>query len=761
MKWIALLPESLSGPGSFTRSTFRKQRVLFRLLCALLLLLVPAGSARAQEEVPVEDDYRVFEMEPTAVRDKKPMTAASDEAVRDKDFMTFPRQTPSDLLRVVPGIFINQHTGGGKAHQIFLRGFDAEHGQDLAGYLDGIPLNEVSQVHGQGYLDLHFLIPETLRKIKIIKGPYLPEYGDFAVAGAVDFLTHTSFPGQTLRLSYGSFNTFRGLGEIAGNFAGNDLYLVAEGDVSDGFTDPGDYWGARGLASALLPVGRHGELRILTSHYHASFDAADVVPAGYAWTQRPSVGRFGAVDDSDGGESIRHLLGLGYDWDKGARHFHVQGYYHFRKTALYTNYTYFLFHPDPNEGDQYELWEQRNYGGVRSFYSISHDLGPRVLESKVGLDTRVDQVHQKQSNAHRRTVFNTVTDYDFWETRLGAYVKETLYVNRYLQFMAGLRLDAILYDVQGTQDLNYKNICTNQADTLQDVPVAANAYQWNYSPKAAIVITPYESARGWVNTLDIYLNYGEGFEGTRASLIANLEAPDLSWYPLAGCVELPTAYPGNDHRIPKARAAEGAFRWYFWDERVSLAASLWWADKDEELVFEPESGISMPRGASRRIGQEVELRVMPLDWLYLTFDFFHTRAEFLDTQTGMSSDRIPGTPEILFQHVISVQHPSGFNAALRGRYVGPRPLPRERPLTTLTSDPYYVADLLLGYERPRWGVELGIQNLFATAWDDTSFSYPSSPEPSGTRPAGTATYEGKYVTPGIPFAVQGTVTFKF
>jgi len=370
-------------------------------------------------------------------------------------------------------------------------------------------------------------------------------------------------------------------------------------------------------------------------------------------------------------------------------------------------------------------------------------------------------VDQKQSNTHRREVFNTAREYDFLESRLGAYLKETFYVNRYLQVMAGIRLDAILYDIRGTQDLAYRNICTNQRDTLQNVPVAANTYQWNYSPKAAVVITPYENPRGLVNTLDIYLNYGEGFEGTQASLIANLDPPDVSRYPQAGCVELPSAYPGNDHRIPRARAAEGAFRWYFWDERVSVAAGIWWADKEEELVFEPESGISMPRGASRRIGQEVELRVTPLDWLYLTVDFFHTQAVFLDAQAGMSSDRIPGTPEFLFQHVISVQHPSGFNAALRGRYVGPRPLPRQRPLSTLYSDPYYVADLFLGYERPRWGVELGIQNLFASAWDDTSFAYPSSPEPSTTRPPGTPTYEGKYITPGIPFAVQGTVTLRF
>ncbi len=746
---ISLLPRT-SGTGR-----------LLLACCLPALCLVGPNTYAAEDPAASEQGLKVYEIESTEVRAEKPATAASDQLIRDKDFLNFPNQTPSDLLRIMPGIFINQHTGGGKAHQIFLRGFDAEHGQDLAGFLDGIPLNETSQVHGQGYLDLHFLIPETLQRIRVVKGPYLPEYGNFAVAGAVDFLTRPYLPENRLSMSYGSFNTFRGLGQVGVNLDGREIYFTAEGDRSDGFTNPGEWWGVRGLFSALIPVGTDGDFRLLTSHYHSDFDSADVVPTNYAFVQRNPVGRFDSVDDSGGGESIRHLLGLSYDWHRGERAFSIVGYYNYRKTVLFTNYTYFLLNPDPSEGDQYELWEQRHYGGVRSSYSLLSPLFGLDLQTKVGLDARVDQVHQMQWNTHKRERFNKTTDYDFLETNLGGYLKETLFLNRYLQVMAGLRLDAVIYDVDGTQDVDFKNLCENRADTLQDVPVSVDTYQWTYSPKASVVITPFDWPGRYFNSLDLFLNYGEGFYTTRAPLIANQEAPDVSGYPDSSCVELPTRYPGLQHEIPKARGAEGAFRLHFWDRKASLAATIWWADKEEELVFEPETGISIPRGASRRVGQEVELRIEPLDWVYLTFDVFHTEAEFKDEQAGMSSDEIPGTPEFIFQHVVSVRHPTGIHGSLRGRYVGERPLPRERPFSTLYSDAYYVMDLLAGYERSRWAVLIAIENLFDTEWDDTSFAYPSSPEPSTTRPAGTATYQGKYITPGTPFAIRGEVTLKF
>ena len=116
-----------------------------------------------------------------------------------------------DLLRLVPGLFIAQHAGGGKAEQIFLRGFDCDHGTDFAVSIDGLPVNMVSHAHGQGYADFHFVIPETVEQLKVYKGPYTARFGDFATAGAGEFTTKTRLEHSQVKLEVGQFDTRRAL----------------------------------------------------------------------------------------------------------------------------------------------------------------------------------------------------------------------------------------------------------------------------------------------------------------------------------------------------------------------------------------------------------------------------------------------------------------------------------------------------------------------------------------------------------------------
>src|SRR5271169_242941 len=152
----------------------------------------PLGEAVPQAPlVPrPESEKSVFE---TRVEAPAPTTAASADTIRERDLELRFYPTPEDILRVVPGLVIAQHQGGGKADQLFLRGFDADHGTDVALYIDGVPINLPSNGHGQGYADLHFLIPETVDRVQVTKGPYFVETGDFDTAGAVNLLTRRSF----------------------------------------------------------------------------------------------------------------------------------------------------------------------------------------------------------------------------------------------------------------------------------------------------------------------------------------------------------------------------------------------------------------------------------------------------------------------------------------------------------------------------------------------------------------------------------------
>ena len=145
---------------------------------------VPSAPLPPPEPAAVEPSR--FE---TVVVAPRAYTSASSQVVRDRDFLLRPHPRPADVLMTVPGMYVIQHAGGGKANQYFLRGFDADHGTDVALFVDGVPVNAVSHGHGQGYADLHFVIPELVERIEVRKGPYAAQDGDFATAGSFNLVT--------------------------------------------------------------------------------------------------------------------------------------------------------------------------------------------------------------------------------------------------------------------------------------------------------------------------------------------------------------------------------------------------------------------------------------------------------------------------------------------------------------------------------------------------------------------------------------------
>src|ERR687891_1663525 len=143
---------------------------------------------------------------------QQPTSAATEQTRSAKDLELRPTDTPSDVMRLTPGLIIGQHHGGGKADQILFRGFDSDHGTDFAVFIDGIPVNLVSHAHGQGYADMHWLIPETIDRVEIYKGPYFAHLGDFATSGAMNIITKRRDTDSTITLSGGSYNTQRYVG---------------------------------------------------------------------------------------------------------------------------------------------------------------------------------------------------------------------------------------------------------------------------------------------------------------------------------------------------------------------------------------------------------------------------------------------------------------------------------------------------------------------------------------------------------------------
>jgi outer membrane receptor protein involved in Fe transport len=177
-----------------------------RLPAVVLFGLLWVGSASGHEK----DDVTL--LKEIQVIGDRPVAASSERIIIDEEIILQPQGRPADLLRLAPGLITLEHSGGaGKADQYLLRGFDADHGTDLALHVDNMPINLRSHAHGQGYADMNFIIPETIQQIVVKKGPYHVEYGDFATAGVVNYVTRDVVPETLVQSGGGEFSTQRHL----------------------------------------------------------------------------------------------------------------------------------------------------------------------------------------------------------------------------------------------------------------------------------------------------------------------------------------------------------------------------------------------------------------------------------------------------------------------------------------------------------------------------------------------------------------------
>ena len=197
--------------------------------------------------------------------------------------------------------------------------------------------------------------------------------------------------------------------------------------------------------------------------------------------------------------------------------------------------------------------------------------------------------------------------------------------------------------------------------------------------------------------------------------------------------------------IPKVTGAEAGTRVFFWGDRITVAGTAWMANKEEDLVFDPQTGLSSIKEETERRGLDGELRISPLDWLYLATDASYVDARFVE-----SGDRIPNGPIFLMTNGVGVSHPIGVRGMVRGRYMAPRELDQDD-----WAPAYYVVDLVAGFDTPAWGLELAIDNVLDSDWEDAVFSYETRPEQNGE------TVSGVHWTPGTPFSARLTVTAKF
>ncbi|TGE08868.1 TonB-dependent receptor [Hymenobacter fodinae] len=650
-----------------------------------------------------------IELGEVAVSSERPQ---EQQLITALDIRLRPITNSQEILRLVPGLFIGQHAGGGKAEQLFLRGFDLDHGTDIRLSVDGMPVNMVSHAHGQGYADLHFVIPELVQGVDFGKGPYNPEQGNLATAGWVNFRTRTALDSSFAKLELGQYDTYRAVAGVdvlgaKGRAQEQSAYVAAEYSFSNGyFYNPQNF-------NRLNLVGKyHGHLTpasrltLTGSTFYSKWNHSGQIPDRAV--AQGLIGWFGSVDPSEGGETSRHNLNAELvTMTPAGNVLRNQVFCSRYGFELYSNFTFFL--NDSLNGDQIRQKERRHLFGYNGSYSHAHQLGSLPLTSTLGLQYRQDITDDTELShtLDRRQTLEQRQLGDINELNAGVYLDEQLQLSSRLNLTTGVRFDVF-------RD-QYRNLLLTPRRRQQATASIV-------SPKLNLYYTASPA-------LQLYLKSGKGFHSNDTRVVVPQNGRDI----------LPAAY-GTDLGIvvkPAPRLLVQAAAWYLW-----LA---------QEFVYVGDEGVVEPSGKSRRQGLDLSARYQLGRFLYLDADFTAAKPRAIGAEAGEAY--LPLAPTFTSAGGLSVQGWHRFSGSLRYRYLANRPA---NEYNSIVARGYFVTDAQVNYTHARYQLGLSVQNLLNTRWKETQFATES-------RLRGEALpIEEIHFTPGTPFftRLSGTVFFR-
>lgn len=635
------------------------------------------------------------------------------------DLRLRPVNSSQDLMRLVPGLFIAQHMGGGKAEQIFVRGFDADHGTDLNVSVDGMPVNLVSHIHGQGYADLHFLIPETVKNFDFGKGPYYSAFGDLATAGYLNYSTKDAIDRSMVSLEGGQFHSYR----IAGILSllnsqeaakGKTAYIAGEYNYTDGaFSLPEHYKRFNLFGKYTQKMGSANKLSLTASAFRTSWAASGEIPeravsAGSTALDDQgnpvriaaapaTIGRFAAIDSSQGGRSTRFnaiaklATKLKNNWTM-----ENQVYYTHYTFLLHVNSTFFA--TDSVNGDERRQSETRDMFGYTGSLHNRHYFGNTLLASVAGLDSRFDRTYGTTYDhvGAADQVLDNLTRGDIRQNNTGLYLDETLEAGKW-QLNAGARLDYFHF---GYHDSTKTSML--------------------FSPKINIQYTLNEG-------LQFYLKAGKGFHSNNA--VAVIAANGLQ--------TLPAAY-GADLGLNWKPAP-----------RLYVNAAVWYLYLAQEFVYTDDGDIA-PGGKTVRKGIDLSARYQLARWLFADLNLNLARPRYADSTKN--TGYLALAPTFTSTGGLDFKFASGINGGLSYRYMHDRP---GNNINTLTADGYLVTDLKLNYTRKRYELGLTVENLLNRRWDEYAV------EQVARLRGEPASVDQMSFTPGTPFFAKFRVAFFF
>jgi hypothetical protein len=592
-----------------------------------------------------------------------------------------PTLRTGEVLEVVPGLIVTQHSGSGKANQYFLRGFNLDHGTDLATSVDGVPVNMPTHAHGQGYTDINFVIPELVESVAYRKGTYYADTGNFSAAGAVNMRYRRKLDGPIAMLEVGENDHRRALLAASPGVGAGTLLVAVDHTESDGpWILNEDLKKTNGVLRYSLD-GERSRFSVTAQTYSGEWRSTDQIPLRAV--QSGSLDRFGFIDPTDGGESHRHSLSAEWLTSDGERQLRARAYAIDYRLDLFSNFTYAT---DADNGDQFEQFDDRMvYGGALS-WSTPLQIGVLSNELTLGTEFRrddIDAVGLYKTVARER--IDTTREDDVVQTSYSGYVSVNTQWSERVRTSLGLRADRFEFDVSSNIDVN-----------------SGEASDSIVSPKLSVILGPW-------NDTELFVNLGTGFHSNDArgtTIRVDPTDPSVAAERVDPLVEA----TGADIGVRTAVLSD-----------LQLSASLWTLRLDSELLFVGDAGITEASRASRRNGVELGAIWNPLSWLILDADLAWSRSRFTDDDPA--GDRIPGAVERVASLGLAINHPSGWFGGARMRHFGAAPLIEDG---SVESDPTTLVNFEAGYHfTDRLKLSAALFNAFDASDNDITYFYES------------------------------------
>ena len=623
------------------------------------------------------------------------------------DLQTAPVNSSQEVLRKVPGLFIGQHAGGGKAEQIFLRGFDIDHGTDIAISVDGMHVNMVSHAHGQGYADLHFVIPETIEKIDFGKGTYYANKGDFATAGYVGFQTKEKMDKSSISIEAGQFNTLRTVGifNLLENKKNQNAYFATEYVLTDGpFDSPQNFKRINLFGKYTSILNNNSKLAIIVSRFTSKWDASGQIPQRLI--DSGTISRFGSVDDTEGGNTSRTNFNIAYTKPINENTFVKSNvFYSNYEFELYSNFTFFL--EDPVNGDQIRQKEKRNVYGLNSEINkkVNFDAFNSLLQ--LGFGFRADETTNTELShtLNRNTTLENLKLGDIDQTSVFSYLNMEFDYGK-LKINPAIRVDYFKFNYQDKLAINYQTLSEDKV---------------KFFPKLNFIFSQNAN-------FQLYLKSGLGFHSNDTRVVVANEGKEI----------LPTAIGTDLGTLFKPFP------------RLVVNAALWHLQLQEELVYVGDAATVEISGKTKRMGFDFGLRYQLTDYLFLDADANYTYARSSDAPKG--EDSIPLAPDFTSTGGLSLAKYKGFSGGFHFRYLKSRPANEDN---SIVAKGYTVADMNVNYIYKNITFGLSAENLLNTKWNETQFATESRLQNE------TQSVEEIHFTPGTPLFLKAKILLRF